>query len=511
MKSLDSAALPFCLGVSALIAGCGGGSSSGSGGGGGGNTNPPTPTITSISPTTVAAGSADLTLTVNGTGFLSTTAVQVGGVVDPTTYVSSTKVTAMVSASQLVSGGELSVVALNGSSSSSSGAAVNLEVTNPSPAITATTPALVTVGTTSTVIAVAGTGFVPSTVINVNGSARTTTFISTTQVNVVLTAADVSAAGSLSLTAVNPKPGGGTSAAQAFAVNNPVPRVTGVSPSMVLTTATAPVTITVTGTNFVSGSTIQTSTSPLPGGTARATSFVSSTQLTFQLTASDLAQKQQLFVSVVNPAPGGGTGVGGPVNVLTPSPTPVITQVSPATFIMGSGDTLIEVSGTNLFDATGSFGSMASTINWNGTALTASGWQTGFNPGPQTLSTMVPANLLASTGTATITVTNPAATPSTSNSLTVTIENPPAPTLTSISPISGPINTAAQITLYGTGFNANSTVAVNGNEVSATYVSSTQMMLNLPATAVAVPGNVNITVTTPPPGGGTSEGLDYTA
>jgi hypothetical protein len=121
-----------------FITGCGGsGSSTGTGGG------PPAPTVTSVSPTTVMAGSGALTLTVNGTGFLTTTTVQVGGVADVTTYVSATEVTAAVTPGQLVSGGNLSVIALNGTESSGSGAAINLEVTNPAPTITALTPAAV--------------------------------------------------------------------------------------------------------------------------------------------------------------------------------------------------------------------------------------------------------------------------------------------------------------------------------------------------------------------------------
>ncbi len=511
MKSFHFAVLSLCLGVSVLFAGCGGGSSSSSGSGSGGNTVPPT--VTSISPATTAAGSEPLTLTVNGTGFLSTTTIQVGGVVDATTYVSSTKVTATVSASQLATGGNLSVIALNGTASSASGTAVNLEVTNPSPAISATTPAVVTVGTAATVVAVAGTGFVPATVIDVNGSARPTTFTSGTQVNVTLSLADVSAAGSLSLTAVNPTPGGGTSAAQALTVNYPLPRVFGMSPNPVLTTATAPVTITINGTGFVPVSTVQTNSlllNPVGGsaGVARPTTFVSSTQLTFQLTASDLAQVQEILVTVVNPTPGGGTASAGTLNVANPSQTPVITQVSPTTFVAGSSDTLIQVYGNNLY-GTGVPLLSTTTVQWNGTALaTVSGSSFGTL---QTITATVPASLLASAGTAAVTVANATATPSTSNAITVTISTPPAPTLTSISPSAGPINTATQITLNGTGFTSSSTVAVNGTNVTATYGNSSQLTVNLPASAVALPGNLNIAVTTPAPGGGTSSSLPYTA
>src|SRR5579871_5713759 len=127
MKSLQFPALFLCLGVSFLVSGCGG---SGSGGSGGGKTTTTTPTVSSISPKNVNAGSDAITLTVTGTGFLSSSLVQVGGTNEPTTYVSSTQVTTTVPASQLTSGTELAVLVLDGTTSSSA-TPINLEVDNP--------------------------------------------------------------------------------------------------------------------------------------------------------------------------------------------------------------------------------------------------------------------------------------------------------------------------------------------------------------------------------------------
>jgi hypothetical protein len=164
------------------------------------------------------AGTGPLTLTVNGTNFLPSTTVQVGGTMDVTSYVSGNQLTVTVTAAQVASGAQLSVVAWNGSASS---AAVYLQVNNPVPAITQLTPATLTTGTASLMVTVTGTGFVSTTVIDVNGSTRTTTYVSATQLNVTLTAADVAAAGSLSLTAVNAAPGGGTSSAVSFPITAP--------------------------------------------------------------------------------------------------------------------------------------------------------------------------------------------------------------------------------------------------------------------------------------------------
>jgi hypothetical protein len=460
--------------------------------------------VTSISPTTVNAGSASLTLTINGTGFLSTTTVQVGGVADATTFVSSTQVTATVQAQQLANGAMLSVIALNGSTSSGSGTPVNLQVTNPAPTIAQLTPATVATVATSPVILVAGTGFIPTTVIAVNGNARPTTFVSPSQVNVALAASDVASSGTLSLTAVNPAPGGGTSAASNVAVSNPVPGVGVLSTRVVLNNVTSPPAITVTGTNYVPNTTV------LLNGTARATTFVSTTQISFQLTAADLTVAQQFTVTLQNPVPGGGTVAAGSLFILQPTPTPVITQVSPAQLVAGSSQTSITVYGSNLYQQIGTNSYfVTSTILWNGTALTAQGGL-GIGSNPYIVAT-VPASLLTATGTAAITVSSVASTPAVSNSLTVNIVPPPPPTLTSISPNSGPLNTAATVTLVGTGFTSGSTVALNGTNIAATYLNSSQLKVTIPALSLTLPGSVNLTVTTPAPGGGTTAPLPYTA
>jgi hypothetical protein len=67
------------------------------------------------------------------------------------------------------------------------------------------------------------------------------------------------------------------------------------------------------------------------------------------------------------------------------------------------------------------------------------------------------------------------------------------------------------VTINGTGFSATSTVALNGNTISSQFVNSTELTMTIPASAVAAPGNVNLTVTTPAPGGGTSAPFGFTA
>lgn len=483
---------PLTLSLLGLLAGCSG-NNSGSGGGTGTATQT-TPAITSISPAKVAAGSTALTLTISGSGFVSTSTVAVGSTSEATTYVSATQLTATVPAAQLTNGAELVVTVSNGTTASS-GATTNLEVDNPAPVLTSMSTTTALADTASAVITFTGTGFVPSTVINVNGTPRATTYINSTQVSAALPSTDFVSAGTLSLTAVNPAPGGGTSAAATLAISNPPVGAIMLSPSALNVGSTSAATITVSGTGFVPTSVVHMA------NTARTTTYVNAATLTFTATVADQATSGNLPVSVINPAPGGGTSPVAYLNITAPTTTPVITAITPTSIIVGSNATALEISGTGFTSNTVAL--------WNGTPLptSLSYFGTGINPA---LLATVPASDLTATGTATITAKTSNATPSISNAVNLSIVNPPVPAITSLSPAGGPINTASAETLTGTGFTSNTTVSLNGQLIPSTFVNSTQITTNFPASALALPGNQSVTVTTPAPGGGTSAAQPYT-
>lgn len=516
-KSVVRSSVAFCcafsgsllaLGALAVLSGCSGGQ----GGGGTSGTTPtptppapvttPTPSVASISPGSVPAGSAAVTLTITGSGFVSSSLVQVGGTAEAATYVSATQLTATVPALQLVNGAKIPVVVVNGSLSSGSANPTSLEIDNPPPVVSSVSPTTALVGTASAIVTVTGTGFVPFTAINVNGAARATTYINSTQVSAALPTADFAASGSLSLTAVNASPGGGTSAVTPLAVSNPAVGFLKLNPSSVFVGLTAATTITVTGSGFVPASVVQVN------GVVRASTFVNGTTLSFATTAADQMKADILPVTVSNPAPGGGISPAAPLNVIPQPAVPAITSVSPTSTIAGSPTVYLSVYGTG-FTST-------SVVQWNGTAL-PTGLITFYNgPGGPisglvtSLSATVPAADLATAGTATITVNTPAASPSTSNAVTFTISNPPVPALIGLYPSAGPLGTATAVTLTGTGFTGNTAVSLNGQTIPSTYVSSTQITANLPASALALPGNLNVTVATPAPGGGTSAAQAFT-
>ena len=453
----------------------------------------PAPAISSVSPASEPTGTTSPNITVTGTGFVPTTIMNVNGAARTTTFNSSTQVSVALNAVDVSTAGSLSLTAVNSKpgGGTSATATVAIVAPNPVPTVSTLDPATELVGTESANVVVAGTGFVSSTVINVNGSARPTSFTSSTQVSVTLTAADLSATGSLSVTAVNPAPGGGTSAAVTLPVNNPPIGPIQLNPSTVAVGSASPTTITATGNTFVANSAVKVN------GNGRSTTYVNSTTLTFVATVADQADSGTLAVTVTNPAPGGGTSPVASLTVGTGTATPVITSVSPNSIVVGSPDTTITVIGTGF--------TPSSFVQWNGVALTTTYHASGS---VTSLAADVPAKFLTGVGSASITVNAPAATPAVSNALTVEIVTASAPTLTSISPNAGPINTEVTLTLTGTGFTPNSTVAYNGTTVPVAYVSSTSLTATLPASRL--PGNGSVTVTTPAPGGGSSAPVTFT-
>ena len=100
----------------------------------------------------------------------------------------------------------------------------------------------------------------------------------------------------------------------------------------------------------------------------------------------------------------------------------------------------------------------------------------------------VPAADLTTPGAASVTVSTPTSFPSVSNAVTLSITSPPVPTVTELYPSGGPINTAAAISIYGTGFTTGSTVAVNGETVPSSVVYTTEITATIPAALLAFQG-----------------------
>ena len=442
--------------------------------------NNPVPTISSLSPTSASAGGAAFTLTVNGTNFVSSSVVNFNGTAKTTTFVSATKVTASIAAVDIAAAGTFNVTVTNPAPGGGISANSPFAVNNPVPTIASLSPASAVKGGATFTLTVNGTNFVSTSVVNFSGSPKTTTFVSATQLTASIAAADIAAAGTFNVTVTNPAPGGGTSANSPFAVNNPVPTITSLSPTGA-TVGGAAFTLTVNGTGFLSGAAVTFN------GNSRVTTFVSATQITAAITVADIATAGTFNVTVTNPAPTAGPSAAQTFSVN--NPLPAITSLSPTTATAGGAAFTLTVNGTNFVSS--------SVVNFNGTAAT-----TTFVNSTQVTASITAAQI-ATAGTFNVTVTNPAPGGGTSGNSPFTVNNP-LPTLVSLSPTSASKGAAFTLTVTGTNFNSSSVLNFNGTAKTTTFLSATQVKASITATDTATSGTINVTVTNPAPGGGTS-------
>ena len=242
------------------------------------------PTLSSISPTTVKAGSGAFTLTATGTHFADGATILWDGTSLSTTAGSSTQLTAKVSAAQIANAGSVAIRVMNSDSTTSD--TLTLTITPGSGGgtfgLTSISPAAVAAGSPAFTITAIGTGFVSGAAITLNGTAIATTFDSATQLHATVPAADVAVAGTIQVGVTNPdKSTTNTLALTVIAGGlGPAPTLTSINPNSG-TAGQKDQPITATGTNFVSGSMI------MWNGAALTTTFVSSTQLTATIPASD--------------------------------------------------------------------------------------------------------------------------------------------------------------------------------------------------------------------------------
>src|SRR6202035_2033775 len=87
---------------------------------------------------------------------------------------------------------------------------------NPLPALSSISPAFAAAGDSAFSLAVNGTNFMPTSVVQWNSANHPTTYVSSTQLTASISAADIASGGAASITVSNPAPGGGTSSAVTF-------------------------------------------------------------------------------------------------------------------------------------------------------------------------------------------------------------------------------------------------------------------------------------------------------
>ncbi|MBV9147256.1 MAG: choice-of-anchor D domain-containing protein [Acidobacteria bacterium] len=187
------------------------------------STTAPVPAITSLSPNTVTAGSAPLTLTINGSNFLLTSTATYNGVSHAVTFKSATQLTIPLTSGDLATGGNFPVVVTNPGPGGGPSNAVNFvvtTVTNPVPMLSSVSPTTLAVGTAGPqTLTLNGSNFMASSTVTYNGVSHAATFVNSNQITISLNSADLQAAGSLPVIVTNPAPGGGVSSTVNFVVS----------------------------------------------------------------------------------------------------------------------------------------------------------------------------------------------------------------------------------------------------------------------------------------------------
>lgn len=437
------------------------------------------PLISRLSPASVKLGSSAFTLKVLGGGFTRDCKIHFGSTVLATTFVSISELTAKVNLSTVTAGKFYSITVLPSTNIVSN--ALRFTLQNPMPVLTALTPTDVPIGTRAFTVTVIGSGFTSNSKVKQNGTEIVTHYVSRTQLTAAAdyTNALIPAGGSLPFTVSNPTPGGGSSSSLPIVLDNNVPVITAISPSLAFVGSNSTI-LSVQGSGFQSNSVLKV------GGQVVTPFGLSFNGIFAIIPGSLLASKGVLSVSVITPGPGGGEADS---TVTVGEPQPLLSWISPVKFYAGSGDQTLTV---RFFTA-----SADSVLEWNGTPLTITRTLPIVNGSPGLYQATVPAAQLVTAGTATLKLFTPA--PG-GGSVTIPVAvalHPPE-----IDQLSPGFTTPAggsdlPVTIYGVDFASGATVSWNGDILMPDSVTATTIQVTVPAADVADAGVVKVIVVNP--------------
>lgn len=190
-------------------------------------------------------------------------------------------------------------------------------------------------------LSITGSNFISGTsIIQWNGANRVTTFVDATHLNGAITGNDIRNPVNATVR-VNNGPPVGSSNTQFVVVTNAAPTLTTMTPSPAVAG----------GPNFnltINGSGFSGQTQTYVNGNFRTTTYVSSTRVTAQVLAVDVASQNTspgIPVFTLNPAPGGGQSATGNLPVDFAKPT--ITTMLPNPAQANQGPLMVTVNGTN--------------------------------------------------------------------------------------------------------------------------------------------------------------------
>ncbi len=384
------------------------------------------PTLTSVSPVAGALGGAT-NITLTGTGFLAGASVTVGGAACTSVVVgSATTINCVTPAGS----GTVDVVATN--SDNQFATLTNGYTYEAAPTVTSVSPSAGPVAG-NTAITVTGTGFLAGALVTMGGGSCTVTSITGTQ---IFCTTPAHAAGAVSVTVTNTDTQL-ASLGSAFTYNA-APNLTTVTPSAGPLAGTN--TLTLTGTGFLSGATVNIGASACGSVTV-----VNATQITCVAPAHAAAT---LNVTVTN-SDGQPSTLN---NSYTYQPAPALTSVAPVGGALAGGTALTLTGSGFVSGATVTVGGAAcgSISVVSATSITCTS----------------PAHVA---GAVNVIVTNA---DGQTNTLASGYTYEPVPVLSSVSPVAGAVGGGTSITLTGTGFLTGAIVTIGGNACTSVNVSS---------------------------------------
>ncbi len=274
-------------------------------------------------------------------------------------------------------------------------------------------------------------------------------------------------------------------------VSNPAPELVSVSP--VTVRAALPATLTVMGSGFNQKSVVRWNGQDVP------TQAVSVHELRADVPAQLIAIGTAL-VSVFNPEPGGGLTGTLPVEALPP---PALTVDATA---VAAGQS-VTVTLTNGYGGTLDFIALAAVgaaeqnyvqFTWVGAGILDRTWTVAMPATPGDYEFRLYRD-------------NSSVRVATSPTVKVDPAISPAPVISALNPGQTLAGSAAfTLTVNGSHFVKASVVRWNGSDRPTTFVSASEVKASIPAADVAASGTAQITVFTPPPGGGTTTSLPFT-
>ena len=498
----------------------------------------PTPRLTSLTPafTVAVTSGTGAVVTLNGTGFMpgapmvqsfvemsvSDSAGTPSGVwsVVPSTYQSASRMSVSLPDALLHQPAVFTLRVVSPQINNQGGGTSEerlFTVRAPVPVLTALVPTVATLNaqTSDVLVRVEGANFTNTSVVRVANVPVPTKYLSPT----ALEATVQRPASAYTVTVNNPPvnaQGGGTSSGLRLVIVNPVPTLTAVQPATLASTG-APDTVTLKGTNFITGVKV------LYNGTALAAASVvvvnDSTlrvlipTLPIAVTTHTLAV-QQPSVITGGETFGGGASQTLPLSIVFPVPT--LTSLSPAS----TAATLNPNAALNHWTLTvrGTLFASNAVVLWNGQTLTTNVVNS------TTLRAIVSNTLAQDSGTVVIRVKSnvPSAQGggTSADSLTLGLYYP-VPVLTGIAPEFTTAATLTRLTLTGTNFAPGSGVQLAATFLPAVIlgdvqvISPTELQASIPASLLGTRGTYTVRVISPQTasaqGGGQSAAKTLTA